>query len=88
MGGLSLGYSERKKLKEMLLESEANIPWMYCDSRGNVTVELVILFLMLRPQQNYHFKLKRNCGNPKADPDEYNKILELGKKYKTHCKLV
>jgi len=35
---LSLGYSERKKLKEMLLESEANIPWMYCDSRGNVTV--------------------------------------------------
>ena len=77
---MSLGYSERKKLKEMLLESEANIPWMYCDSRGNVTVGMVILFLMLRPQQNYHFKLKEIAATPKQIADEYNKILELGKK--------
>ena len=45
-------------------------------------MELVILFLMLRPQQNYHFKLKEIAATPKQIADEYNKILELGKKYK------
>ncbi|TDX58964.1 hypothetical protein [Orenia marismortui] len=79
---MSLGYNERKQLKKILLEGENKTTYMYCDTKGNVTIGVGHLISNLNVAIKLPFK--RKSDNHKADANdiekEYKKMKSIWKK--------